>query len=703
MADIIAFVPCATHDAQSNLRDFIELCRTRLKPFGHDIDFDQDVWETAGLGGKKSLHYNSHLCFTRLGTSVRGPRQSRPVVGAETLLREPFRSFAKALISYLQGMQPTKNIHLRFQAFRYLELALHDLNGSACPTGTTSHVLVRACALMMETTSHRAAYNSSKQLELIARFMGQLGLLAVPFTWRTPIRAAQIRRNRVGKEFDAERSKKLPSPAALEALAQIFTSSSADPREIAVSSICALMLCSPDRITEVLHLPLDCLTPDWKDLDTDKLGTSLRWFPLKGAAPMIKTIIPSMSDIAKRAVARLRDASEPARIVARWYEANPDKLYLPAHLECLRSKDQLSIKELVLVLFDRERCPHAALKWVKRNSLPVIRSARNRLTYVPFKAVEEAVLASLPRGFPILDPETGMRFSEALCIARPGEFDSRSGALRCGVTRVTYNVVKNSLKSTLTQKSLFEKRGLTDVDGSFLFINTHMLRHYLNTLVRQGGKLTEEDIAKWSGRKDIGQNKVYNHVSDKDMLAHIRKAVGDPALAVGPLVNINKRIFISRDKFAELRIVTAHTNGLGYCTHDFTMLPCQIHGDCINCNEQVCIKGDAVAEANLRQMQKETRMLLEKAKMAMDEDEYGANEWVKHQTKTLERVDQLIAIMDDPTVPVGSVIQLSDIAPASRLAQAAEQRLALKGTKSISQAIQSMEDVHALLTDTTAS
>lgn len=698
MADIIAFVPRATHDAQTNLHDFIKLCRTHLKPFGRDIDFEEDVWDITSLTGK-SQRYNSHLCFTRHGIRVRGRRGKSPVVGTETLLYEPFRFFAKSLISYMHGMRPTTNIKVRFEAFRYLEAALHELTGSACPTATTPQVLNRACALMMNT----AAYDTSKQLELIFRFMVQLGIVTAPSSWRPPIRPPQIRRNRIGKEFDEERSKKLPEPAALEALAQIFTSSSSDSREIAVSSICALMLCSPDRITEALHLPYDCLIPDWKDPDTGELGTGLRWFPLKGATPMIKTIIPSMRDIAKRAIAQLRRVSEPARIVARWYEANPDTLYLPAHLEYLRSKDQLLMKELGLILYDGECSKERACKWAKANNLPLIGGVSGRPRYyVPFQAVEKAVLALLPRSFPIMDPETGMHFSEALCIAHPGEFDSRGVALQCGVMAINYPAVRTALKGAKSQKSIFAERGFTDADVRPLFISTHMLRHYLNTLVRQGGKLTEEDIAKWSGRKDVGQNKVYNHVSDKDMLAHIRKAVGDPALSVGPLSNIDKRIFISRDKFAELKIVTAHTNGLGYCIHDFTMLPCQIYGDCINCNEQVCIKGDAAAEANLRQMQLETHTLLEKAKAAMDEDEYGANEWVRHQSLTLERLDQLIAILDNAAVPAGSVIQLSGVVPASRLTQAAEQRLALTGAESISQTIRSIDDVRDLLANVTA-
>lgn len=698
MTDIIAFVPSANHDAKTNLLDFIELCKKHLKPLNRNIAFEQDIWETSGLDGK-SQQYNSHLCFTRLGVRVHGQQKKPPIVHAETLLRNPFKPFAKAMIIYMHGMKPTKNIRIRYEALRYLEEALNKITGSTCPTATTPQVLQHACSLMIDTTCLSTAYNCSKQLELIFKFMGNLGLLTVPTIWNQTISPPQIRRNRVGKEFDSERSKKLPSPAALEALAEIFVSTSDNSREIAISSICALMLCAPDRISEVLNLPLNCITPNWKDPESRESGSGLRWFPLKGASPMVKTVIPSMIDIANLAVQKLSNLSEPARVLARWYEANPDKLFLPAHLEHLRSKKMLSMNDLDQVLYGGNFTRKRAREWAKNNKIPLHKVNNSRSFHVTFQDLEKAIITMLPRGFPIRDPSTGMKYSEALCIVRPGEFDSRKQALQCGIITINYPIVRNALKGSKVQKSIFDERRLTEADGSPLFITTHMFRHYLNTLFRQGGKLSEEDIAKWSGRKDVRQNKVYNHVSDKDMLAHIRKAVGNPGLGVGPLVNIDKRIFITRDKFAELKIVTAHTNGLGYCTHDFTMLPCQIHGDCINCAEQVCVKGDVAAETNLRQMQKETYELLEKAKAAMDEGEYGANEWVKHQTLTLERLDQLITILDNPNVPVGSVIQLTGVVAASRLAQAVEQRKALEGSKFINQTIHSMSDVHALLTD----
>jgi len=186
--------------------------------------------------------------------------------------------------------------------------------------------------------------------------------------------------------------------------------------------------------------------------------------------------------------------------------------------------------------------------------------------------------------------------------------------------------------------------------------------------------MNQLDIAKWSGRVNVEQNKVYDHQSDRDILALVRGVVGDEQHMFGPLAKAHKAALIPRDEFARLKVPTAHTTEFGYCIHDFTMLPCQIHRDCINCDEQVCIKGDQVREANIRRHREETRTLLADAQAADAEKYAGANRWVEHQQITLARLDQLCSILDDPSVPAGSVIQPSGVIPASRLRQAAAQR-----------------------------
>jgi hypothetical protein len=178
--------------------------------------------------------------------------------------------------------------------------------------------------------------------------------------------------------------------------------------------------------------------------------------------------------------------------------------------------------------------------------------------------------------------------------------------------------------------------------------------------------MSQLDIAKWSGRKDIRQNAVYDHVSDRDVIAQLRDAVGDEYRMLGPLATLHRTTLIPRDEFARLKIPTAHTTEVGFCVHDYTMSPCQLHRDCLHCEELICIKGDAVKTAAIRRQHKETQALLVQAQAATAQQCAGANRWVEHQRETLERLDQLCKILDDPQVPEGTFIQLSTRKRAAR-------------------------------------
>jgi hypothetical protein len=52
------------------------------------------------------------------------------------------------------------------------------------------------------------------------------------------------------------------------------------------------------------------------------------------------------------------------------------------------------------------------------------------------------------------------------------------------------------------------------------------------------------------------------------------------------------------------------------------------------------------------------------AKQGLTDDEYGADSWVAHQTKTLERIDAVLSIYEDSSVPRGAQIRLNVNNPA---------------------------------------
>ncbi len=119
-----------------------------------------------------------------------------------------------------------------------------------------------------------------------------------------------------------------------------------------------------------------------------------------------------------------------------------------------------------------------------------------------------------------------------------------------------------------------------------------------------------------------------------------------------------ERDLINRAEFRGLGLAAAHSTEYGWCQHDFASEPCQMYRDCINCEEQECIKGDSHKEANLRQLQAETELALTRARKALNAEEYGADTWVEHHLKTLNRVSALLAILEDTNVAVGARIRL---------------------------------------------
>lgn len=402
-------------------------------------------------------------------------------------------------------------------------------------------------------------------------------------------------------------------------------------------------------------LPENCEVRQKNGKDRDEVY-GLRWWPAKGAESMVKWVVPSMASVVQEAIEKIRTVTEPARIVAKWYEDNFGELYLESHLEPLRAKEWLLMKEVANILGVAEIC--SAADWCKTNAVEVVSLKGTR--QVKFVDVQKAVVSMLPEGFPILDKETGLKYSDALLVVRVNELHRQRGTYCCMIEPVTINQINTGLGGRAQHgfNSVFSRFGFTEPDGSPIKITTHQFRHYLNTLAQAGG-MSQLDIAKWSGRRDIQQNVAYDHVTPGQMLQKIRDAIGDESQMFGPLAEQSKKTLIPRDEFARLVVPTAHTTDLGFCIHDYTMSPCQLHMDCIHCPDLVCVKGDEEKERRLRLQLEEARDMLRRAEKAIKDGYYGSDRWLEHHKSTVERLSQLCSFIDNPQVRTGAVIQLS--------------------------------------------
>lgn len=671
MGKLLLFKPKANATAKANLAEFIAFGRS-LTALNARNQFDSAVWDV-------SLYFGKHKTLAI----------QREDGGAFMAL---FGPFLKSYMAYTRSIEPNRGagvLEESIYAIRFLEAACRDLQDFKFEDLSGLHFdgaieLVKKSQLSRSSQSKRGA-----ALARLALFMSEHMLVVGPLRWDNPIPKPLNLSESSKTGGDEARAKKLPSQAAMAAIPQIFfkchQKGAADPVAQVATSYCALLMSNPSRARELLAQPVDILVERFSEANG---GLGLRWWPEKGGTPIVKPVLGPFEDVVRTAHKSLVDNSLKARIAAKWYEAHPKQMYLPEDCAHLRSKKLLSLDEINQIFhgaeFDANAYVSLAL-WLKNHGIKPIKRRKigarsNHRNEYSFSELEASVVAALPKD--LLNRPAGRKYSEMLFLVEGLAFRGAWSGVRVLFCLISYNSVRNVLGggAKAGSKSIFDLYGHVNQDGSPININTHQFRHWLNTLAQLAG-LSQIDIAMWSGRKNVVQNEVYNHITPEQRLDRLRSQVGDKNLAVGALSTLPKVIPITRADYAAAKIPTAHVTDFGYCIHDFAFEPCQLHRDCLSCNDHVCIKGDAAAEERLSFKLDETMRLLMAAKDAMGEEEYGADRWVAHNEATVARLVALKAVLADPNIENGAIIQLSNPTAPSRLKEALACRVRLDAPK----------------------
>lgn len=649
MAEIFQFVPLQELKAEENLKNFIHRCKHDLKVFGAELDWSIRQW-------KRQAN------FTKIGVKSKGVKE-------KDYLHPNFMDFSKAYFRYQQGHKPTGTKN-ELKALRCIEKALIQVTGGASIVDLSVTILDEAANIARQFYSKGAAYDAGREMERLAHFLSQNKL--VPFdlqSWKNSI--PRLRTEiQTGQKAKERREKKLPSDDVLNAMAKIFALSPENPKDIFTSSVFAMLMCAPSRISEVLELPHDCEVevPD----KNSKIQYGWRFYSGKGFGGDIKWIPAEMVEIAKEAIRRIKKITDETRKLAKWIEQNPDKFY--RHKNCPDVSDDAPLNKIEVT---------RALGFVGDSA----RSAKSSLFKMGLKSYSGAyslnalckyVQGRQPKGFPWLNREKRVKYSNALFCMTRNIFHGSKGTSPVVLWHPKLESFNNDLSPreslhSKTYKSIFDRYGFTDKDGKRLKAKSHQVRHLLNTIAERGG-LSQQEIAKWAGRANPEQNRVYNHMSEYEMVAKAEQL--DMSLSLfGPSGEVARHIPITIQEFNILEKGPVHITEYGVCVHDYTMSPCEKYRDCINCSEQVCIKGDKERLRRIKLRLSETEKQFDEAESALNEDLAGADRWYEYHKNTLNRLKGLVRILENPEIPDGSQIKLSDNGSFSLLNRAINSRL----------------------------
>jgi hypothetical protein len=652
MAEIIQFIPKGHLDSAKNLLEFIRVCRHELTVFGADLKWEENYWPDIGV------------TFGNLDQKTR-------LLDPKKVMKQPFLDFAKAYFRYQHGHKPTKS-YLEMRALKCIERALLNVTKGMDLARLNALVLDEAAILAKANFSAAMAYHIGREIARLAKFVSDKNLIPGKLDWKSPV-TRPTDTVRTGEKARKNREKKLPNEELTDALADIFASSPTESRDIFTSSVAAMLLCAPSRISEILTLPVDCEVWQTKRDGTKAYGW--RFQPSKGGVPLIKWIPDVMVSIAQEAISRIRKLTNEARNIASWYENRPDLFYRHEHCPNVPETQPLSVIESALAL----GIPTEKIKYCRHELKRFGLSEQDNGNTLA--KLHHWVMQKLPEGFPWFDKERGIRFSGALFCFQERQLRTDMPASPVMICQPSVNMINFDLTSRETapgyfSPSIFDRHGFNKNREEPLKANSHQFRHLLNTMAQRGG-LSQSEVARWSGRADMKQNRVYDHMSEFELVDMLRSH--DSSLSLDrPLEEIAEQIAtkipMTRQEFNTLAIPTAHITEYGFCVHDFTMSPCQRFRDCLNCTEQVCVKGDRRVE-NIKDRHRIVVKLRDDAAKEIEEGTAGADRWYEIHDLTEKRLRELIVIMENPKIQNGAIIKLRNDNEFSPLRRAVESRL----------------------------
>jgi hypothetical protein len=642
-------------DARTNLDKLIARGRKSIV-FGGTVDFDAAVWDlapvkparnTAGSALQAKLYFTTHVGGTAKGLEGR------------TLLAKPFAGFVKTMIVLREESRPRKSKdHGKvLRAARSLYDTMSDPDRD--PVNLVSADFIAACNDIRTRKTQRGkptepttAYRLGQGLAELAQFVNRHNLSKVRISFTNPFPRVTYDHTKVDDEAREERAERMASKEEIGAIidASHLVRQRSDEADLLRMAVVELAASAPVRINELLWMRSDCRRTD----RTRRKGTGeeveylgYAYDGSKGAPDTTKWIPTAMMEIADRALADIKRITEPYRQIARWMESHPGRAYVAEPWRLAEPNILLSAKEVARALGLSRTS--VAIQWLKTNRIR--KQVERKWRCYRLGDLETAIL-----GMQEVLPDPKLKLSDFMFVVPRHFFRADSGTQPHTLVFVQDRNISDFLGAREGVESIFERLDVRNEKSEPYQVNTHALRHFLNTCAQEG-LLSQLDIARWSGRKDVRQNADYDHSGGIQLAREMRKVLETQAMK-GPIADTLEQLPpIERDAFLKGRFATAHITSIGACVQDFSLAPCPSHGACAGCSEHLVMKGKPEHRAEAERLLEEHQAMLDEARAEMADGTYNASAWVEHNEKMVDGLRKTVAIHQAPDIPDGTVVQ----------------------------------------------
>jgi hypothetical protein len=605
--------------------------------------FEDAVWDITSWRTRITTRDTAHLYFTRHGT------HDQPLPAC-------FADVVKSWLLLERGaVESMKN---RLMAMRVFWDAVCQRRGGGMAEFAWETVceedLRQADLLMQKHWALSSAHRLGQRLLHLIRFLAARGICRpLYYTLQTP-RPSDFSKHTLAGQ-DARRAK-LPSPRTLAGLADIYHKLAVAPPDRLLAAAISLLVVTGLRVGELLTLPEAC---EVSETHGDKKAYGIRYYKEKshgGKMFAVRWLTPLQAELARPAIAEIRQLTAAARAQAKILEAHPDGIVLPG----MEGQQWLTIQEVQAFLggCSRERVN----RLVRNGEMTAGQQDGHRV--INAQSLADYLYLRRCRFLWTVDfrNDSYQWLSETLLIAPRHFFHSSKCTSPLLVEPLSINQINDFLGVRSQMKSAFERFDIREDDGSFCRISSHQLRHWLNDVADKGG-LPIDVLTRWMGRDYPRDTEVYRHATVDERLAWVRRGIQQQELG-GTVASVYFALpEAERQAFLEGQVQAVHFTPMGLCLHDFAVEPCPYHLNCLRgCPDYLRTKGSQHERQHLLQIRENTLQALAFARQQVQEGQQNlAEAWVVHHEATLQGVEAALAVDGDIDVADSGFIPLQTI------------------------------------------
>ena len=608
--------------------------------------FVDPVWNVRSLDRTRHRRSNARAHFTRLGS-------------VDEALPDRYADVLKA--ACVKDLRSKTHLLMRLNAGRVLWEAIVARVGDSDRftwSGVSEADFLEAEQRMLQRWSPSTTYVACNALQRLIEVLSGAGIISflrIPFRTRRPESSDRYLLAERGS-----RAARLPSEAAMQAVADIYAAHAVEPRDRLVACALALLAATGMRIGEVLTLPADCLVSQGEGADR-VWGIRFNKEKSKDRRRALETrwLTPRQSELAQAAIAEVRELTAAARTRASVLEADPETVSLPG----ISPDVELNSAEIAKLLgcagknstnkIPRDQLPRRLVRTPGRSGVRVLFRAADVMRYLralrgPLWVVQHA-------------DGSGQMLSESLFVVFRHFLGAVEGTNPLLVELVSDATINGFLSNRsrkagrVMDRSAFERFGLRESDGFPVQMSSHAFRHWVTTQAAAAG-VDDATLARWQNREHVGDLEAYKHLTPEQRVATLKAALKRGQLR-GRLADMYFAIEEDlRDVFLKDQLQAVHVTAFGLCVHDFKVAPCPKALNCVKqCRDFLHDTGDSGQRRALIQLEERVTLALDQAEQqqAAGEADLSIN-WVADLRETSAGVR---AILDAGATAPSQVVQ----------------------------------------------